>query len=66
MQNPLIVMSAITGKPDYEQISNYMSSMKLSVFEEKFKVCFIPTKKDLENATLFGEKFAKSLNLTQK
>ena len=28
MQNPLIVMSAITGKPDYEQISNYMKMLK--------------------------------------
>lgn len=49
-----------------EQISNYMSSMKLSVFEEKFKVCFIPTEQDIKNAISFGEKFAKSLNLTQK
>lgn len=46
-----------------EQISNYMSSMKLSVFEEKFKVCFVPTEQDLKNATSFGEKFAQSLNL---
>lgn len=49
-----------------EQISNYMSSMKLSVFEEKFKVCFVPTEQDIKNAISFGEKFAKSLNLTQK
>ena len=49
-----------------EQISNYMSSMKVSVFEEKFKVCFIPTEQDIKNAISFGEKFAKSLNLTQK
>lgn len=46
-----------------EQISSYMSSMKLSVFEEKFKVCFVPTEQDLKNATLFGEKFAQSLNI---
>lgn len=46
-----------------EQISNYMSSMKLSVFEEKFKVCFVPTEQDLKNAISFGEKFAQSLNL---
>lgn len=49
-----------------EQISNYMSSMKLSVFEEKFKVCFVPTEQDIKDAISFGEKFAKSLNLTQK
>ena len=49
-----------------EQISNYMSSMKLSVFEEKFKVCFTPTEEDIKNAISFGEKFAQSLNLTQK
>ena len=46
-----------------EQISSYMSSMKLSVFEEKFKVCFVPTEQDLKNATSFGEKFAQSLNI---
>lgn len=46
-----------------EQVSNYMSSMKLSVFEEKFKVCFVPTKQDIKNAISFGEKFAQSLNL---
>ena len=47
-----------------DQISSYMSSMKLSVFEEKFKVCFVPTEQDLKNAISFGEKFAKSINLT--
>ena len=28
MKNPLIVMSAVTGKPDYEQIFNYMKMLK--------------------------------------
>ena len=41
------------------QISDHLKSLKLLTFDENFRVCFTPTEKDLENATEFGEKFAK-------
>jgi len=34
MKNPLIVMSAVTGKPDYEQIFNYMKMLKSNGISE--------------------------------
>ena len=43
------------------QIAGRLKSLKLSTFDENFRVCFTPTEKDLENATEFGEKFAKEL-----
>ena len=43
------------------QIESRLKSLKLSTFDENFKICFTPTESDLKNATKFGERFAKSL-----
>lgn len=38
-----------------------LKSLKVNVFDKKFRAVFVPTKKDLEEAFGFGEEFAKSL-----
>lgn len=47
-----------------EAVSNLtqrLSSLKVNLFEENFRVIFVPNQKDLENAKEFGKKFAQSL-----
>lgn len=40
-----------------------LQSLKVNLFDEDFKVNFVPTNKDLENAVDFGERFAQGLKL---
>ncbi len=44
-----------------QNLAGRLTSLKTNLFPDMFKVTFIPSKQDLENATKFGEEFAKSL-----
>lgn len=41
-------------------IQNRLMGLKMNVFEDGFKVTFVPSKEDLENAKEFGKSFAQS------
>ena len=43
----------------YTSVASRLSGLKLNVFEELFKINFVPSEKDLENAEIYGEKFAE-------
>lgn len=43
-------------------ITKRLESLKLNVYEKPFRVTFVPTAEDLENAKQFGAEFAKTLS----
>jgi flavorubredoxin len=43
----------------FPHVAERLASLKCAVFDEQFKINFVPTEDDLSKATDFGEKFAK-------
>lgn len=43
-------------------LTQRLSGVKAKVFEESFRVNFVPSQEDLQNAKAFGERFAQSLS----
>ncbi|MDR2655487.1 MAG: FprA family A-type flavoprotein [Oscillospiraceae bacterium] len=45
----------------FPHVAGRLASLKCKVFDKQFKLNFVPSEKDLENAAAFGEEFARSL-----